>query len=221
MDLEDLERIINMCGSFLTIREYYVYFIHQSAKDYLNKNTSALVFPAGHSKIHYDMFSRSLDALSKTLQRDMYNLQDPGSAMKDVPDPDPLASIRYSSVFWVDHLCEADDQSLDERNKTFDDWAIFAFLKEHFLHWLESLSLICKLPDGVLSIRKLLHKVQSKFTTTSQFVGFLVDAEKFVLSYRSIIERAPLQTYGTAFAFSPMGSEVKNPALEGKIIYHS
>jgi hypothetical protein len=44
------------------------------------------------SKIHYDMFSRSLDALSKTLRQDMYNLQDPGSTVKDVPDPDPLAS---------------------------------------------------------------------------------------------------------------------------------
>ncbi|OXV08358.1 hypothetical protein Egran_03879 [Elaphomyces granulatus] len=49
----------------------------------------------------------------------------------------------------------------------------------------------------------------SKFTTSSQFVGFLEDAEKFVLSYRSIIERAPLQTYGAALVFSPMRSEVK------------
>jgi NACHT domain len=159
-DLEDLERIINMCGSFLTIRDNYVYFIHQSAKDYLNGNASALIFPAGHSKIHYDMFSRSLDALSKTLRQDIYNLQDPGSTVKDIPDPDPLASVRYSCVFWIDHLCEADDQSLDERNKTFDDWAIFAFLKEHFLHWLESLSLISKLSDGGLSTKRLLHKVQ-------------------------------------------------------------
>ena len=149
-----------MCGSFLTIRENYVYFIHQSAKDYLSGNASALIFPAGHWKVRYDMFSRSLDALSKTLRQDMYNLQDPGSAVKDVPDPDPLASIRYSCVFWVDHLCEADDQSLEERNKVFDDGAIFAFLNEHFLHWLESLSLIYKLSNGVLSIRKLLHEVR-------------------------------------------------------------
>ena len=28
-DLEDLTRIINMCGSFFTIRDNYVYFIHQ------------------------------------------------------------------------------------------------------------------------------------------------------------------------------------------------
>jgi WD40 repeat protein len=44
---------------------------------------------------------------------------------------------------------------------------------------------------------------------SSRFVGFLQDAEKFVLSHRSIIERAPLQTYGTALVFSPMKSEVR------------
>jgi hypothetical protein len=159
-NLEDLERIINMCGSFLTIRDNYVYFIHQSANDYLIGNASDIIFPAGSGRIHYDMFSWSLDALSKTLRRDIYSLQDPGSMVKNVPDPDPLGSIRYSCMFWVDHLCKADDQSLDYRKELSDDGAIFAFLREHFLHWLESLSLIHKLSDGVLSIRKLLHKVQ-------------------------------------------------------------
>ena len=106
------------------------------------------------------MFSQSLDALSKTLRRDMYSLQDPGSMVENGldPDPDPLGSIRYSCLFWVDHLCKADDQRLVDCMS--DDGAIFTFLGEHFLHWLESLSLIHKLSDGVLSIRKLLHKVQ-------------------------------------------------------------
>jgi hypothetical protein len=45
--------------------------------------------------------------------------------------------------------------------------------------------------------------------TSSQFVGFLEDAERTVLSYRSIIERAPLQTYGAVLAFSPTRSEVR------------
>ena len=80
--------------------------------------------------------------------------------MKEVPDPDPLASIRYSCVFWVDHLCKADNTSLDWKEKLSDGGAVFAFVKEHFLHWLESLSLIYKLSDGVLSIKNLLHKVQ-------------------------------------------------------------
>src|ERR1700727_223397 len=69
-NLEDLERIINMCGSFLTIRDSYVYFIHQSAKDYLTVNASNIIFPAECGRIHYDMFSWSLDGLSKILRRD-------------------------------------------------------------------------------------------------------------------------------------------------------
>jgi hypothetical protein len=95
------------------------------------------------------MFLWSLDALSKTLRRDTYNLQDPGM-VEDVPDPDPLGPIRYSCLFWVDHLCKVDNQSLDRRKELSDDGAIFAFL--HFLHWLESLSLIHKLSDGVHTI---------------------------------------------------------------------
>ena len=98
LDVEDLAGFINMFISFLTIRDNN--FIHQSAKEYLTINASTLIFPVGHWNIHYDMFSRSLDALSKPLRRDMYNLQDPG--MKNVPDP--LSPIRYSCVFWVDHL---------------------------------------------------------------------------------------------------------------------
>ena len=152
-----------MCDSFLTIRDNYVYFIHQSADDYLTVNASGIIFDDGRGRIHYDMFSWSLEALSKTLRRDMYNLQGPGSLVKNVPDPDPdpFGPIRYSCMFWVDHLCEADNHSLvDYRKELSDDEAIFDFLREHFLHWLESLSLIYKLPDGVLSIRKLLHNVQ-------------------------------------------------------------
>jgi WD40 repeat protein len=38
----------------------------------------------------------------------------------------------------------------------------------------------------------------------------LKDAEKFVLSHGSIIERAPLQIYGSALVFSPTMSEIRN-----------
>ena len=94
-------------------------------------NSFALIFPAGYGRIHYDIFSRSLDALSQTLRQDMYNLQDPGSMVKNVPDPDPLGAIRYSCLFWVDHICKVDDQSLvDQRRELSDDGTIFTFLRE-------------------------------------------------------------------------------------------
>jgi WD40 repeat protein len=50
---------------------------------------------------------------------------------------------------------------------------------------------------------------QSTLGTSSEFAVFLKDAEKYVLSYRSIIERAPLQTYAAALAFCPTETEVK------------
>ena len=67
-----------------------------------------------------------LKIASKTLRRDMYNLQDPGSTV-NVPDPDPLGSIRYSCVFWVDHLCKADDQSLNHGKELSGNGAVCHF----------------------------------------------------------------------------------------------
>jgi hypothetical protein len=76
--MADLERMIKLCGSFLTIREDHVHLIHQSAKDYLSNNASAEIFPAGRVDVHYDLFSRSLSALSQTLRKDIYDLHLPG-----------------------------------------------------------------------------------------------------------------------------------------------
>jgi hypothetical protein len=73
-DLESLRVIIGRCGSFLTVREDTIYFVHQSVKDYLFGKASGEVFPSGKEEVHYTIFSRSLQALSRTLRRDMYNL---------------------------------------------------------------------------------------------------------------------------------------------------
>src|SRR6266480_1224519 len=43
----------------------------------------------------------------------------------------------------------------------------------------------------------------------SRFSNFLKDAEKFIISFGSIIELAPLQIYSAALAFAPVRSEVK------------
>jgi hypothetical protein len=159
--LADLQRIIDMCSSFLTIRDDYVYFIHQSAKEYLTINAHAKIFPTGSRPIHYKICLQPLHALFTTLLKDIYDLKYPGPwTRKAIPNPDPLMSIRYSCVFWIYHLCNVDGRSTDIRTELSDTGAIFVFLKKHSLHWLESLSLMHKLSDGVLSIRKLLYRFQ-------------------------------------------------------------
>lgn len=153
--MSDFEKIIHLCGSFITIRQDQVYLIHQSAKEYLVTNAS--IFPRGHKPLHYDLFLRSMHALSRTLKKNMYNLDRPGLLISEMypPEPDPLRVVRYSSVYWVSHLLNAADHvsdlAMEEINK---------FTKTHFLHWLESLSLLHKFSDGIVSIRSLLFAVQ-------------------------------------------------------------
>lgn len=162
-DWEDLERVVSMCGSLLTIRDKYIYFIHQSAKEYVTRHASAVIFPEGPCSIHHNIFRRSLQALSSKLQRNIYNLQDAGAMVKDIeafrPDPDPLTAIRYCCTFWLDHLLEV-DQSFNFDGVLTDNGATLTFFTKHFLHWLESLSLIGECSHGVLMLRKLLHRVQ-------------------------------------------------------------
>jgi hypothetical protein len=158
-----LERLVIKCGSFLTIRDDTVYFVHQSAKEHLIKNTKAhsTIFPFGIESVHRVIFSRSLQAMGMpgTLRRNVYALPHPGLLIDEVntPDPDPLAAVRYSCVYWINHLCEGSANSSDakQQNDLDDSGVVSLFLREHFLHWLEALSLSRSISDGVLSITKL------------------------------------------------------------------
>ena len=153
--------IVKKCGSFLTTRENTVNLIHQSAKDYLEKNYKSRLQEAGIAQGHVDISRRSLKEMSSILKQNIYTLP-LGFKPKDIrpPDPDPLAPIRYSCVFWADHLCFLNGESPKCKRELMDDGPVFEFLKERFLRWLESLSLLGKLSDGVQSIRRLLHVAQ-------------------------------------------------------------
>jgi hypothetical protein len=100
-DLTSIQEIIGLCGSFLTIRQDTIYFVHQSAKEFLFTYTFNEVFPSGREEAHYTIFSRSLQVISKTLRRDIYGLHALGYPAKQVkqPDPDPLATSRYSCIY--------------------------------------------------------------------------------------------------------------------------
>jgi hypothetical protein len=106
------------------------------------------------------IYKRSIDAMS-ILRRNIYTLTDYGFKPKDLrpPNPDPLVPIRYSCLYWVDHLCDANGQSLDFKKELTDDGTGWKFFNDHFLHWLESLSLLGELSHSVRSIRKLLAQV--------------------------------------------------------------
>ncbi|KAK6611209.1 vegetative incompatibility protein het-e-1 [Botrytis cinerea] len=102
-DYEALSEIIGFCGSFLTLRERTIFFVHQSAKDFLITKASKDVFLSTMENVHNRIFSRSLQAMSPILRRDIYNLRAPGISIDQVkqPDPDPLATVGYQYIHCI------------------------------------------------------------------------------------------------------------------------
>jgi hypothetical protein len=161
--LESIKEIVGLCGSFLTIREDTIYFVHQSAKDFLFAKAFSEVFPSGREEAHYVIFSRSLQVMSSTLRRDMYSLDTLGYPVERItqPDPDPLAALRYSCIYWVDHLCDWNPKaSVDHSFDLQDGGAIDNFIRKKYLYWLEALSLCKSMSEGVVAIAKLEALIQ-------------------------------------------------------------
>ncbi|CAG7956576.1 unnamed protein product [Penicillium salamii] len=155
-DIDTISDVIESCGSFLTVREDTVTLVHQSAKDFLDKEVQTEVLPKGVESEHHAIFSQCLSTLVNTLRRDMFGLRLPGTAKAQIraPSPNPLASAEYACVYWVDHLddCQSNEAyrlSLKNREMVDD------FLRRKYLNWLEALSLLGKISDGIGAMRKL------------------------------------------------------------------
>jgi hypothetical protein len=149
---KNIETIFKRSGSFLTVRDGTIYFVHQSVKDYLIGQGGQSIFSSGPAAAHRRMFTQSLHILEKTLRRDMYSLGALGTPVSQAPPPvpDPLEVARYSCVYWVDHL-ERCGLSEDFQ----DAGAIDAFLRNRCLYWFKALSLLRSLTAGIVSIQKL------------------------------------------------------------------
>ncbi|MCJ1448057.1 MAG: hypothetical protein MMC23_008570 [Stictis urceolatum] len=210
-DQEVEKEIIGRCGSFLTVRNNTVYFVHQSAKDFLLATVVEKLFPQGKGKVHHAIFARSLRILSRTLQRNMHGLDAVENTSDHIrqPDPDSLKAWRYPCVYWIDHLYDSNSNSLTKYEDDFQDGGIVDnFLKEKFLYWLEGLSLCDNLPKGVASTAKLWSLVQGRETSTT-FNKLVYDAYRFIMHNKRAIETSPLQAYVSALLCSPTGSLIR------------
>jgi hypothetical protein len=167
---ESLTEIIGLCGSFLTLQNRTISFVHQSAKDFLLTEASNDIFPSTIQGVHYTIFSRSLQVMSRTLRRDIYWLRAPGISIDQVnqPDPDPLAAARYSCLYWVNHLLDCHTRE-DTIKDLKDGGSVYSFLRQSFLYWLEALSLLKSVSNGVVMIKKL-ELLQVRFSILSRHV---------------------------------------------------
>lgn len=202
---KEIARVINECGSMLNVTNGFVNLIHKSASDYLREEYGPLKAPKDVALRHAQMGEDCLKTMDG-LSRNMCGLQDVGSCYCPVTIPETLARMRYACVHWADHICDANDKTSGLEMNSLSIVSALSFLHKHLLHWLEALSILRRLPDGIMAMRKL-QALQSQ--DTSELTGFVYDALHFTFAFRDCLEIAPLQVYVSALLFSPTGSKVR------------
>ncbi|KAL7793996.1 hypothetical protein V8C43DRAFT_280834 [Trichoderma afarasin] len=201
--LESIANLVTLCGSFLTIRQGIVYFIHQSAKEFL----STEVFHSDVARRHADIYEQSITAIS-TLSQNIYGLLDLGFRSEHAwgPESNPLAPMRYSCFCWIGHFCDAYGANTKPETRLALQEKLWLFLKDYVLRWLESILLFGGLADALRSLQRMVRELQ--VDADSQLSKFLHSTEKFIINNGPLITRAPLQVYGSALVFSPTSSDI-------------
>lgn len=222
-DLRDMADTVKDCGSFLSIRDNTVYFVHQSVKEYMVGKALNSIFPSGIGYQHYEMVTSSLDVMSHILQYDIYNLKVPETVIYRLPlsGPDPLAPIAYCCVFWIEHLVRVYQFQMPESEELLkDNGRVNSFLKDKYLCWLEALAHLYKLkPEGTSAVRKLknlaasyrkrgydghrqgdLNNLQGERDAGS-LGNFIEDAFQFLDHWKAYVQYQPLLLYYSAIVF--------------------
>ena len=149
-DASALKALMRLCGSFITIRDDTAYLVHQSAKEYLIAGERKGIFHLGQEHEHANTARHCLEVMSNTLRRDICDLKMPGVCLSDV-DTSKIGDCipfhaQYACLYWVAHVQRASPTEQENLE-------VLEFLRKHFLHWLEALSLTGKISEAVLAIK--------------------------------------------------------------------
>ena len=151
--------------------------------------------------------------LNRSLQENICNLQGHGTLRAEI-DSRTIANhlppdLQYTCRFWVYHLKRV--RAINDSN------SVHIFLRDHFLHWLESMSLLGRISESIKSSSTLQTLVVciSKLIITFliltsiqsdkrlEIYRFLNDTMRFIQKNISMIDQAPLQLYTSALIFTP------------------
>ncbi|KAF5240679.1 hypothetical protein FAUST_4205 [Fusarium austroamericanum] len=188
----ELQEIVALCGSFLTVQHQAVYFIHDSAKTYLTGEKSGFQFDLQQQ--HAILFSQSLINLSRSLHRDMLGQEShqPRKAQN------ALDSISYQCIHWVLHLAECKPETLAQQS--MDGSLVDDFLRQKFLFWVETLGHLNSVGLGISALLKLNQIIYNHISPLKDLVQ---DELRYIRYHRSGIEQRPLQVY-PLLQFSPI-----------------
>jgi hypothetical protein len=99
-------------------------------------------------KAHTALADFCIRLMSEKLRRDICSLHLPGALAEDVED-DQIerclpSELQYACRYWVQHLQKSGLH-------LHDDGPVHIFMQEHWLHWLEALSLMRKISEAIFT----------------------------------------------------------------------
>lgn len=174
----------------LSFREFLVFRRSASAEFWIDEQ-------AGHTQLENDC----IDCMT-ILKRDMCCLSNPGARRHDIEqntlDNHVPPELQYACRYWIRHLENSDQGAIH--------WTLIEkFLKLHFLHWLEVMSLFGWVSETIGNIQALQSMAKSP-----HIIAFLEDGKRFILKNRQIADEAPLQVYCAGLIFAPQNSIIRS-----------
>ncbi|KAF2802873.1 uncharacterized protein BDZ99DRAFT_526977 [Mytilinidion resinicola] len=185
-----------------------VRLLHLSFREFLvDTSNQKSLFWVDERARHEELASHCLQLMSgpNGLRQNMCDLQ-PGTLKSEV-NKGRITShlspeLQYACRYWVYHLKQSKRYV---SNKATTD----TFLRKHFLHWLEAMSLI----GDTKNCASLLEAL-SALLLNSALSAFLQDARRFTLRFQYILQDAPLQIYSLALIFAPEASIIRKAFVD-------
>ncbi|KAL4928943.1 uncharacterized protein BDV17DRAFT_298409 [Aspergillus undulatus] len=188
--------------------------LHLSFHDYLVDNRTRAheatsKFWVDKKEKHGLIASHCLTIMNWSLRKNICRLPSYGTSRDEI-DPASIASflpdaLQYACRYWVYHLTQSTAPAANLEQ-------VHLFLKKHFLHWLESMSILGIISEAVDAVTALLELL---ITTTNNAVSLLLsDAKRFILKNAHIAERAPLQLYCSGLIFAPQQALTRKMFME-------
>jgi hypothetical protein len=127
---------------------------HPSFRDFLihTDRCKDSNFQVNEMQAHQMLAERCMRLMSTALKQDICRLDTPGVLVAEVESGRVEKSlppeVQYACLYWVEHLQKG-------RAQVHDDDQVHKFLRSHFLHWLEALSWMRRISEGILAITSL------------------------------------------------------------------
>jgi hypothetical protein len=154
---------------------------HPSFRDFLldKGRCGGSNFWVNEKRAHQTLAESCIRLMSTFLKQDICEQDVPGALVADVEssrvEQCVPPEVQYACLYWVEHLQKSGAQLCDNNR-------VHQFLQTHSLHWLEALSWMRKMSEGILAISSL---------ESIALVSLVQHVTNMQLTYRADVRLSP------------------------------